>query len=195
MRPAPYDRTVSHYDVLGVATDASPEVIRRAYVALARQYHPDFHTNASAEVRDANQRAMQAVNQAWTVLSDPALRRRYDDRFGQATSDEDRRARDAADRAERAAWRPFDDGDDDDEFDPRLLEDEPARVAVSRRQQMVTVAPTVLFFAGLGSIAVGLVVNLLPLAALGGVFVLLAALGFLVLPLLALSASVRNDRR
>jgi hypothetical protein len=185
---------VSHYDVLGVATDASPETIRRAYVALARQYHPDFHTNASAEVRDANQRAMQAVNQAWTVLSDPALRRRYDERFGQATSDEDRRARDAADQAERAAWRPFDDGDDD-EFDPRLLEDEPARVPVSRRQQMITVAPTVLFFAGLGAVAVGLVVNLLPLAALGGVFVVLAALGFLVLPLLALSASVRNDRR
>jgi curved DNA-binding protein CbpA len=190
---APYDRMVSHYDVLGVARDASPETIRRAYVALARQYHPDFHTTASVEVREANQRAMQAVNQAWTVLSDPTLRRRYDDRFGQGTSDEDRRARDAADQAERAAWRPFD--DDDGEFDPRLLDDEPARVVVSRRQQMATVAPTVLFFAGLGSIAVGLVVNLLPLAALGAVFVLLAALGFLVLPLLALSASVRNDRR
>jgi Flp pilus assembly protein TadB len=64
-----------------------------------------------------------------------------------------------------------------------------------RGDRSTTVAPTVLFFAGLGAVAVGLVVNLLPLAALGGVFVVLAALGFLVLPLLALSASVRNDRR
>jgi hypothetical protein len=189
---------VTHYDVLGVPTDASTAAIRRAYVVLARRYHPDFHTNAAPEVLDANQRAMQAVNQAWTVLSDPESRRRYDQRFVRdpgrhAERDERRRTRDEEDDAARRAWRPFDEGDD--EIDPRLLDDEPVHVTVSPRRQFVTVLPTVSFLAGVGTVLFGLVVNLLPLAALGIVLIVLAALGFLVLPLIELSASARNDRR
>jgi curved DNA-binding protein len=37
---------VSYYDVLGVAPDADAAAIRRAYVELARRYHPDFHLTA-----------------------------------------------------------------------------------------------------------------------------------------------------
>jgi hypothetical protein len=189
---------VTHYDVLGVPTDASTATIRRAYVALARRYHPDFHTHADPTVLDANQRAMQAVNQAWTVLSDPESRRRYDQRFlrdplRHSERDEHRRTRDEEDEAARRAWRPFDEGED--ELDPRLLDDEPLHVTVTRKRQFVTVLPTVAFLLGVGTVLFGLVVNLLPLAALGVALVLLAALGFLVLPLIALSASARNDRR
>jgi hypothetical protein len=190
-----YDPGVTFYDVLGVAPDASPAAIRRAYVALARRYHPDFHTNATAGVRAANEKAMQAVNEAWTVLSDPAARRRYDERYLRPSgSDADaRRARAEEDAHARAAWRPFD--DDDGDIDPRLLDDEPTRVVVSRRRQIVTVLPTVVFFVGVLLTLVGFVVNLLPLAALGIVAIVGSALGFFVLPLLALSASARNDRR
>jgi hypothetical protein len=39
------------------------------------------------------------------------------------------------------------------------------------------------------------VINLLPVSLLGLVAIVASALGFLVLPLLALSASARNDRR
>jgi DnaJ domain len=187
---------VTFYDVLGVASDASPAAIRRAYVTLARQYHPDFHTTASAEVHAANERAMQAVNEAWTVLSDPVARRRYDDRYltTGAGRDNARRTRAEADDRARAEWRPFDDEDDDD-IDPRLLDDEPSAVVVTRRRQFVVVLPTVAFLVGVLLAILGLVINVLPLSLLGVVTVVGAGLGFVVLPLLALSASARNDRR
>src|SRR5687768_1933865 len=147
---------MTYYEVLGVASDASPAEIRRAYVALARAYHPDFHTTASPEVHAANERAMQAVNEAWTVLSNAAARRRHDDRIDRwaedATDFGEERARRAArrrvradeDEQERAAWRPFDFDEDDDFIDPRLLADEPERVVVSRGRQFVMVLPTLL---------------------------------------------------
>jgi hypothetical protein len=188
---------VSYYDVLGVAPDASAATIRRAYVDLARRYHPDYHTTAAPAVRAANERAMQAVNEAWSVLSDPAERQRYDERRRSATDDpgfaDARRMRAEADARERAAWRPFD--DDDDEIDPRLLDDEPTSVVVTRRRQFVTVLPTVLFLAGVLTVILAFVINLLPLALLGLAGIAAAAVGFVVLPLLALSASARNDRR
>jgi curved DNA-binding protein CbpA len=195
---------VTYYDVLGVAPDASAAAIRRAYVGLARRYHPDFHTNASPGVRAANERAMQALNEAWAVLSDPSERRRYDDRYVRGSGDaatggaDARRARAEQDAQERAAWRPFDydpDDDDDEDLDPRLLDDEPAAVVVSRRRQLVVVAPTLTFLGGVLLVVLGFVINLLPLSLLGLVAVVGAAVGFVVLPLLALSASARNDRR
>jgi hypothetical protein len=188
---------MTYYDVLGVPADAPAAAIKRAYVELARRHHPDFHTTEPAAVRAANERAMQAVNEAWTVLSDPAARRAYDDRYVRGTGDgghdDFRRRRAAEDARERAAWRPFDDSDDD--VDPRLLADEPARVVVTRRRQFVTILPTITFLGGVLLAVLGVVINLLPLSLLGLVAIVASALGFLVLPLLALSASARNDRR
>jgi hypothetical protein len=188
---------VTYYDVLGVPRDASPTVIKRAYVELARRHHPDFHTTDPVGVRAANEKAMQAVNEAWSVLSDPVARRRYDERLSDGADDgaphDHRRTRAEEDARARAAWRPFDEGDDD--IDPRLLEDEPTHVVVTRRRQLVTVAPAITFFGGVFTAIIGLVINVLPLAVLGIAAVVVAALGFVVLPLLALSASARNDRR
>ena len=61
---------MSLYDVLGVAPSAPPAEVRQAYVALARQHHPD-RTGGDAS-------AMRAVNEAWATLSDPARRAAYD---------------------------------------------------------------------------------------------------------------------
>jgi len=63
-----------HYRVLQVTRDADPEVIERAYKALARKHHPDL---AEANRAQATRR-MQEVNEAYRVLSDPARRRAYD---------------------------------------------------------------------------------------------------------------------
>src|SRR5207248_1939049 len=49
----------------------SAREVRRAYLDRARQLHPDT-------ARDADERQMQAVNEAWFVLRDPARRARYD---------------------------------------------------------------------------------------------------------------------
>lgn len=62
---------MNHYEVLGVAQSAPPSEIRAAYRHAARAAHPDRHGAGSAA-------RMAAVNEAWRVLGDPALRRAYD---------------------------------------------------------------------------------------------------------------------
>ncbi len=61
-----------YYHVLGVTRDASADEIKKAFRKLARKYHPDVSKEADAEQR------MKAVNEAYTVLSDPEKRAAYD---------------------------------------------------------------------------------------------------------------------
>jgi hypothetical protein len=68
----------SHYDVLGISADAKPDTIKRAYYKRARAYHPDAHAGSTKNLIDEAERAMSAVNTAWSVLRDPQLRRDYD---------------------------------------------------------------------------------------------------------------------
>src|SRR6195952_4900617 len=64
------------YEVLGVSRDAGREEIQQAYRRLARQNHPDVNKDPGAEER------FKEINEAYSVLSDQQLRRRYD-RFGE----------------------------------------------------------------------------------------------------------------
>jgi len=64
------------YEVLGVARTADRDEIQRAYRTLARKYHPDVNKDPQAEER------FKEINEAFSVLSDPEQRTRYD-RFGE----------------------------------------------------------------------------------------------------------------
>lgn len=64
------------YDVLGVARDATPDDIKRAYRQAALRYHPDRNSDDP----DAEEKFKEA-SAAYEVLSDPEKRQRYD-RFG-----------------------------------------------------------------------------------------------------------------
>ncbi len=66
-----------YYKVLGVARTATQGEIKKAYRALARQYHPDVSQESDAETR------FKEINEAYEVLSDPEKRSMYD-RFGHA---------------------------------------------------------------------------------------------------------------
>src|SRR5947209_20473092 len=62
-----------HYEVLGITRNATDEEIKRAYRALARQYHPD----SNPDMPDADAR-FKEINLAYETLRDPERRRRYD---------------------------------------------------------------------------------------------------------------------
>ncbi|HTY81247.1 MAG TPA: DnaJ domain-containing protein, partial [Dehalococcoidales bacterium] len=64
-----------YYEVLGVAKDASPEDIKKAFRKLAFQYHPDRNKEAGASDK------FKEINEAYEVLSDADQRSAYD-RFG-----------------------------------------------------------------------------------------------------------------
>jgi molecular chaperone DnaJ len=61
-----------HYEVLGVARDASPDEIKKAYRRLARELHPDVNPSPEASER------FKLVTHAYDVLSDPQQRQQYD---------------------------------------------------------------------------------------------------------------------
>jgi DnaJ-class molecular chaperone len=65
-----------HYKTLQVSRHAEPEVIEKAYKALAMKHHPD---RAAPERKDEATRRLQRINEAYAVLSDPSKRRRYDE--------------------------------------------------------------------------------------------------------------------
>jgi WD40 repeat protein len=64
-----------HYRALGVSESADRAEIKRAYRKLARKLHPDVNRTAGAAD------AMSGINEAYRVLSDPALRSDYDARI------------------------------------------------------------------------------------------------------------------
>ena len=61
-----------HYEVLGVARDASDDQIKKAYRKLARELHPDVNPAPEAQER------FKLVTHAYEVLSDADARRNYD---------------------------------------------------------------------------------------------------------------------
>lgn len=69
--------SADHYQVLGVAKDASADDIKKAYRKLARQLHPDVNSDEGAEEQ------FKQVTHAYEVLSDPQQRSNYDMGGGQ----------------------------------------------------------------------------------------------------------------
>lgn len=60
------------YEVLGVPDDAGTAIIRHAYRAMMRKYHPDLNSDEHAAA------SARAVNEAYRLLRDPTSRARCD---------------------------------------------------------------------------------------------------------------------
>jgi curved DNA-binding protein CbpA len=60
-----------YYEVLQVSATADPETIHRVYRLLAQRFHPDNRETGNAA-------RFRAISEAYTVLSNPEERARYD---------------------------------------------------------------------------------------------------------------------
>lgn len=67
-----------YYKILGVDKNASEDEIKKAYRKRALMHHPDRHSGASAEVQKEEEKKFKEVGEAFTILSDPKKKARYD---------------------------------------------------------------------------------------------------------------------
>merc|ERR1712176_331774 len=64
----------NYYKILGVPRTASAKEIKKAYRALALEWHPDKNTDNKEEA----ERKFQDISEANEVLTDPELKAKYD---------------------------------------------------------------------------------------------------------------------
>jgi curved DNA-binding protein CbpA len=163
-----------HYGILGVAPTASTADVRRAYLSLARQHHPDAGGDALA---------MQRLNDAWRVLGDPGLRARYDQagrglRADDATGDDH-------------GWSPDDVAFHDLRAD--LEDDRPIGPTVVA-PRWLAVLPAATFLSSILTFGFGVLVSWSELIGLSVVLLVLTVVLFGVMPFLALAEARRHGR-
>lgn len=160
------------YEVLGVDPSSSDAEVRRAYVALARRFHPDLHGGADDRMRE--------VNEAWSMLGDPQRRSDFD---------RNRRHQQPPD----PGFRPHDPVDDG--FDPRDMDDVPYRAMPPQqrqRREIATVVPVFVFASAVAVASTGYFFDSPPMIGAGVVLFSLACIGMIVV-LLAAMADARRD--
>lgn len=65
------EETEDYYDLLQISTTAEPETINRVFRLLAQRFHPDNQ-------QTGDEKRFQAILEAYSVLSDPEQRAKYD---------------------------------------------------------------------------------------------------------------------
>lgn len=70
-----------YYKLLEVDKNASQDEIKRGYRKAAMKHHPDRHVDAEPEVREKEEQIFKQVSEAYSVLSDPKKKNRYDNGY------------------------------------------------------------------------------------------------------------------
>ena len=151
---------------------ASAAELRRAYLDRARLFHPD-----TAE--DADERAMQDVNEAWFVLRDPGRRARYDLELDGLPPPP----------RPQPAWAP----EPEDLVSAFLVEDPPPpTTGRARAGDAVVLMPAALVVSGVGLLVFSTMTMSAPLLALAFAVLVLGGASFVVAPFLSLARQRRQ---
>jgi curved DNA-binding protein CbpA len=78
---------LDYYDLLGVQPDSDTNAIREAYLYKIHLLHPDHLQGAPERVRHQAENELKAVNEAFEVLRNIALRRQYDEAWRRRQTD------------------------------------------------------------------------------------------------------------
>lgn len=79
---APKQVSINLYEILSVSPYASESAIKAAFHKLVKVWHPDHNDAPEAPTR------FEEIHKAYSVLRDPELRGRYDERFGPDQSED-----------------------------------------------------------------------------------------------------------
>ena len=120
----------THYDTLGVTPKSTTQEIRKAYLRRARALHPDRQLGRTPTEARTSEQAMQQVNVAWNVLSDPKKKSEYDKTIGPRQAQTATRPRAAQPAARSASQRSRTTGGAN-EGQSRSIDDEPGDGSVS----------------------------------------------------------------
>ena len=74
-----------YYAILGVHHDAELVVIKAAYRAMVKKYHPDTFEGEKAEAEEK----IREITQAYETLSDTKKRAKYDKEYGATSGQQD----------------------------------------------------------------------------------------------------------
>jgi len=66
----------NYYETLEVNETASPEIIRKVYKILAKQYHPDIHVKSKNK---ESEKKFKEIAEAYEILSNEEKRKKYDE--------------------------------------------------------------------------------------------------------------------
>jgi curved DNA-binding protein CbpA len=78
--------TQDYFQMLGLERDASPEAAQRAYISLAKEWHPDRLTPALASAKDACSKVFSCLSEAHATLKDPKKREEYIKKLKEGTA-------------------------------------------------------------------------------------------------------------
>lgn len=74
-----------YYQILGIRENATQEEIKAAWLFMVKAFHPDKFVGSSFQQQQTAQERTKAINEAYSVLSNPVTRSHYDREFARHT--------------------------------------------------------------------------------------------------------------
>ncbi len=70
-------KSKNYFEIFGVREDAPLDEIRKRYLSLAKEYHPDRYFNKPKEIRDLVGEIFTVISSAYDILADERRRKEY----------------------------------------------------------------------------------------------------------------------